>query len=303
MTKYHEVVFFLNSALHYPGVGFDLARYVDDLNAVLSKNTDRRLWFDPGDGVKLSEVEPHDNSHDGPLPSSDFQIWIYVRQGPWQSGYMGIDSSGSGVIVSEWQQVWSSFNQDYQRQLFVLIHELGHVFNAGISEYYTLQQCVDVSGLLPNTPIDFTDPYNLFRRDHSDWLSSPMLWNVGGLTREDFIGSCTFDKTSALTISSDWRSGLPHYDSMTINVFRGRALQIDYPIYVSVFDKSGSRVFIGAVDSRGQVEVPCPSRQGDRNAVLVKVISGNRVTASKWICIWDLDLMSLTGVNGHVIFV
>lgn len=299
--KVHNILFYLNPALIDVNTPAALEKYVADLNAILFKNTDRLLVFEPQMGVIPASAAPHDNSHNGPLPSEDFDVWVYVTLGPWQSGYAGIDSSGAGVISTEWQAVYSEYGQDYQRQVYVLAHELGHVFGAGMSEYYTLQSVADLSGRAPSLPINLLDPTNAFTASHLDWLTSPMLWNVGGPTREAFLSTCKYDTAAALTINSAWRSGIPPLASMTVRVLSQRSRVLDIPYTVYVYNRDGALLASGEADENGNFTAPAPQHNGYRNAVLIKVYQGARFTGAKWISVYDLDKMRLSSGQSECI--
>jgi len=50
-----------------------LPKYVQDMNAVLAKNTNRELIFDPDTGIIPTATQPHTGSA-GVLPTTDFEI-------------------------------------------------------------------------------------------------------------------------------------------------------------------------------------------------------------------------------------
>lgn len=197
------------------------------------------------------------------------------------------------MISTEWQAVYSTFGQDYQRQIYVLAHELGHVFGAGISEYYTLQSVADLSGRSPSLPINLLDPTNAFTMAHLDWLTSPMLWNVGGSTREAFLSTCKYDTAAALTINSTWRSGIPPLASMTVRIVPSRSRVTDIPTTVYVYNRDGVLLAYGDADESGDFLAPAPQHNGYRNAVLIKTYQGTRFMGAKWVCVYDLDRMRL----------
>src|SRR6185503_13107869 len=142
--------FYLDPAL-VPDLNFAkavLPKYVADMNAILSKNTSRRLVFDPETGIVLTSTKPQTDSATLPLPTQGFEIWAYaVKTSNTMSygGYAGMDKSGAGVLAGlKWTRLYDPDTltagavADYTIQLDHMLHELAHVFGAGIGEYYSL---------------------------------------------------------------------------------------------------------------------------------------------------------------------
>ena len=293
--KVHRTIFYLSPSLMDENVHTYLSAYISDLNFILEKNTSRRLAFDAQDVFCVSS-QPHDDTYQGQLPNDGFDIWVYIQEGNWQYGYMGADSSGAGVISTKWQRVWGEYNSDYQRQVYIMAHEAGHIFGAGISEYYSLAYVEDRSGRVPEIKIDMQDPTNEFSMDHLDWKASPMLWNVGGVSRDQFLSTCKFDNLSAGIITSPWRARYPQHPSVFGITLRTRpGPQTDLPVTFHVFGKDGSSIFTGTLDDSGHAFIPSPLRNAYSNAFLIKLYQGRRFIRGKWISIFDLDAKFMAG--------
>ena len=71
-----------------------LPKYVDDMNAILAKNTNRRLAFDPETGIVTTDKKPQTDSGRPPLPTEDFELWahaVHTDQALSYGGYAGMD--------------------------------------------------------------------------------------------------------------------------------------------------------------------------------------------------------------------
>ena len=313
--KTHTVTFYLDPALITSTTPSDLAQYISDMNVVLAKNTDRRLEFDPQSGVLPATAEPHDNSHDGPLPSEGFDVWVHATYSgtPEYStgGYCGINSGGELVIAGmKWGGVYSDFSADYAKQLSTMLHEFAHGFGAGIGELYSLIYVQDKTSQTPAQDLNLLMPSDPFTLTHPDWRGDPLLWNVGGNTREEFLANCTFSELTALVLASTWRTMPNTFDRFTVQVSgatsavaSAKKIRIsgpvrDIPFQVYVYSRSGLLLQAGETDENGRyvvIDFGWFAHTSFTNARLVKVFQGIRFVGQKWVSVYDLDLARLRG--------
>lgn len=130
--RLHPTTFYLSPSLITPTVDADLSEYVDDMNVVLAKNTTRRLVYG---GYVPAMTKPHDETYPTEIPTGEFPIWAYIQPSGLPdystSGNVSIDSSGAGVLDGMlWGQVYHTDALDRSKQLYTMLHELAHVFNA-----------------------------------------------------------------------------------------------------------------------------------------------------------------------------
>jgi len=295
--RYHPIIFYVDPSLITATVDSDLSGYVDDMNIVLAKNTSRRLVYG---GYVPSMTAPHDDIGPVPIPTDDFQLWVYIQPSgvPDYStgGYIAVDSSGAGVIDGMlWGQVYHTDALDRSKQLYTMLHEFAHIFNAGIGEYYSLITVPDASGKQPLQNIDMLNPANPFAAAHVDWRGDPLLWNVGGL-RDVFLAGCKFADVTALTIDSNWRAGIDTLTSFKIvKSTQGPISDLVYTAYV--YGKNGMLLQFGEFEDEFIVNGWGNYRNADNNAKLVKVFRGARFIAQRWVTPYDLDRAKLTGTQ------
>jgi len=317
--KTHTVTFYLDPALITTSTPSDLAQYVSDMNFVLAKNTDRRLEFDPQTGVIPATAEPHDNSHDGPLPSEGFGVWIHATFSGTPNyttgGYCGIHSGGELVIAGmKWGGVYSSFSADYAKQIYTMLHEFAHGFGAGIGELYSLIFVQDRSNQSPTQDLNLLMPSDPFALTHPDWRGDPLLWNVGGNTREEFLANCTFSELTARVLGSTWRTMPDPFDRFTVQVSGATSASAkkvriggpvrDIPFQVYVYSRSGLLLQAGETDGNGRYVVTdfgWFAHTSATNVRLVKVFQGVRFVGQKWVSVYDLDLARLRGQSEYVV--
>src|SRR5215217_3648402 len=188
-TKTHVFKFYLDPAL-VPDLDFAktvLPQYVADMNVVLAKNTNRKLVFDSTAAIILTNTQPHSNNASLALPVDGFEIWAYAVTRPYQvsyGGYMGIDRSGAGVLAGlKWTKLYNPDKlkpdevADYWTQINNMLHELAHVFGAGIGEYYNLSIIKDMTGVSPFLNINSLDTEDTFWEDKHDFMTDPLLQN------------------------------------------------------------------------------------------------------------------------------
>jgi hypothetical protein len=223
-TETQVIKFFLNPALlegtDTVEVARRLARYVDDINFIFAKNTDRQFSFDPSTGLIFTSEKPHTDwccPRSGELPDSGFEIWVDAAGWSSTQGvYASIDSSGAGVVANlhlasicdpdsladgslELAMCWNL--------ICTLIHEMEHIYGVAIGEYYTLSVIADSTDVEPLLGIDINDyPDDAYFSTHQDFLTDPCQANVWN---RPFAGSPTSHSALvAATRLSDLSAGI-----------------------------------------------------------------------------------------------
>lgn len=209
-----------------------LSGYVEDMNGILAKNTNRRLLFNPETDIILASFQPHSNSAQPPLPVDGFEIWAHAVKTSYNysyGGYAGVDDGGAGVLAGlKWTKIYdptqlsSADVTDYWTQVNNMLHELAHIFGAGIGEYYKLSTIQDTTGEQPLLNINIYDQNDSFWSSKSDFMTDPLLKNAAldnsALGRAGLLGSVKFSALTAAIISNDYRNELPTVDLSQINL-------------------------------------------------------------------------------------
>ncbi|RPH57457.1 MAG: hypothetical protein EHM81_11560, partial [Chloroflexi bacterium] len=228
--KEHTLKFYLAPAL-VPDVETakaSLVKYVADMNTILAKNTERRLVFDPQTGIILTSTPPHTDSAPSPLPTEGFEIWVnaaHTDKPASFGGYGGMDISGAGVLAGlNWTRIYDpdtlagSSIQDYCLQVNILLHELAHVFGAGIGEYYNLSYVTDTTGLEPLLGINLNNPGDVFWSDKPDFKTDPLLRITYSAPRAEYLATVRYSNLTAAILNGDFRNGLPSTDRYSVQV-------------------------------------------------------------------------------------
>ena len=223
-TDFHDIKFYLDPELVDAETPTRLVEYVADMNAVLTKNTTRELKFDPATGVIETTSQPHGGSG-GVRPDTDFEIWAHAIKSPLARSYGGSAAAdgptGNGVLASlKWYQVYDPDNlatdaqiKDYWVQIHNMLHELAHVYRAGLGEYYSLLNVNDTTEE-PITDIRYSNwTTDVFWGSRNDWLRDPLTLfpykrvMVGAPdTREELIATAQYADMTAGIISGHYRS-------------------------------------------------------------------------------------------------
>ncbi|MCX6035758.1 MAG: hypothetical protein NTV38_12410, partial [Chloroflexi bacterium] len=235
--KEHVFKFYLDPAL-VPNMDFAksvLPKYVEDMNTILAKNTNRRLVFNPETDILLINTQPYSDQAPTPLPVENFEIWAYVvrcTNSISYGGYGGVDLSGAGVLAGlKWTRLYDpdvitpAELTDYWTQINNMLHELAHVFGAGIGEYYKLSGIQDATGVSPFLDINVLDPNDPFWSDKPDFMADPLLRNavqIEGLerlsSREALLTFVKYSDLTATLISGNYRNSAPMIDLQNITV-------------------------------------------------------------------------------------
>jgi hypothetical protein len=228
--KAHTIKFYLDPAL-VPDLGFAkaaLSLYVSDMNTILAKNTNRQLVFDPETGIILTSTKPQTDSARPPLPAEGFEIWanaLWTDRQTSYGGYAGMDISGAGVLAGlNWTRIYNPDQltagdvQDYSFQLNIMLHELAHVFGAGIGEYYSLSYIADTTMSDPLLNINLNTPGDQYWENKPDFMTDPLLRMTYSAPRAEYLNHVRYSNLTAAVISGNYRNGIPSFEHFTVQV-------------------------------------------------------------------------------------
>lgn len=309
--------FYLHPAL-VPDMQFaktQLPKYVADMNAILAKNTNRVLEFNPETDIILTETKPHTDTHAGALPL-DFEIWAHAEKFPGVSngGYAGIDQSGAGVLAGlRWNKIHDPDNPadalDYGHQLHFMLHELAHVFKAGMGEYYSLKTVGDVTPA-PSAAIDFTNPQDPFWSARGEYLTDPLLVMAADVitpTRAGIVNYIQYAPLTAYIMSGNYRNGIPLPNPVKVSVKYGAAPLKNAQVKVYGVDcnspYAAELVFDLLTDNDGQSQFTFGhgQRNSDTQLRFVKVYKGGYAPQAKAVTVHDADKATLLDMQDYLI--
>ncbi len=317
--KTHTIKFYLDPALA-AGLGFAkmaLPKYVNDMNAILAKNTNRRLLFDAETGIIIAESQPHTDSAMPPLPTEDFEIWahaVHTDQAVSYGGYAGMDASGAGALAGlRWTRLYDpdalAPNEvwDYTTQLDHMLHELAHVLGAGIGEYYSLMSVTDTTGVAPLMDINIANAKDPFWSDKPDFMRDPLLRFTETTSRAQYLSTVQFSNLTAAVMNGSYRNGIPSFEQFTVQVLdeSGQpASNVNVRVWnvEGVYPYASQLLLDAATNANGQVMVAWGTSTGSHNANnflrLIKVYrDGTPVAAPRYVSIYDADIAALVKMN------
>ena len=310
------IKFFIDPAI-MPDIDFAravLPKYVADMNAVLAKNTRRRLVFDPATGVISTPTQPQTDSAAPPLPTEGFEIWAHITKSNYVAsygGYAGLDKSGAGVLAGlYWLKIYDPDQlapadvQDYTIQLDHMLHEMAHVFGAGIGEYYSLATVTDSTSVAPLLNINVMDPADAYWSDKPDFMVDPLLRFTHAATRLQYVSQVQYSALTAAIINGDYRNGIPSFTQYTVQVLdhSGRPVpdaNVKVWSVVARAPNSSTLSFDGQTDANGQVLLDWGGNGYPHNQSnllrLIKVYNadGAPITQPRYVSIFDADIALL----------
>jgi hypothetical protein len=319
--------FYLDPAL-VPNMDFAkaaLPKYIEDMNTILAKNTNRRLVFNPETDIVLTNSQPFSNQAVSPLPVENFEIWAYAIQTNYSisyGGYAGLDESGAGVLAGlKWTKLYdpdkltSNELADYWTQINNMLHELAHVFGAGIGEYYKISSIHDATGVSPLLDINVQDPNDAFWSDKPDFMADPLLRNAVQIqdlerlsNREDFLNYVKYSDLTATLISGDYRNTTPMVDlrNITVTVVTDNGAPISNA-NIKIWSVVGNAPYQAQLmvdtftDSNGQASFVWGGSINPHNNYdflrLIKVYKAGYIPSAKYVSIFDTDIVKLIGGN------
>lgn len=298
-----------------------LPKYVEDMNAILAKNTNRRLLFDADTGIINTPTQPFSNQAPSSLPVEGFEIWAHAVQSPYiysYGGYAGIDTNGAGVLAGlKWARLYdpdaltADELDDYWTQINNMLHELAHVFGAGIGEYYKLASVQDTTGAAPFLAINVLDPKDAFWSDKQDFLTDPLLWNaaktesLSSLTnREALIDYVKYSDLTAAILNGDYRNAAPMADleNITVRVVDANGVAQSHAT-VKIWSVVGADPYPSELlkdvvtGSDGRISFAWGGSANSHNNYdflrLIKVYKEGFIASVQYISIFDTDIVKL----------
>lgn len=298
-----------------------LPKYVEDLNAILAKNTSRRLAFNPDIDIIITTSQPFSDQATAPLPVDGFEIWTYIVQSRYSysyGGYAGVDTSGAAALAGmKWVKLYDPDKlspdelKDYWTQINNILHELAHVFGAGMGEYYKLSNIQDTTNVTPFLNIDVLDPHDSFWSDKPDFMADPLLRNAAkteGLerlsNRKALLGFVKYSDLTATIISGNFRNSAPMIDfqHISINVTNESGMPLSNA-NIKIWSVVGyapyqTRLMVDALtDLNGQATFSWGGSINPHNNYdflrLIKVYKDEYISSAKYISIYDTDIVKL----------
>ncbi|MDP3962594.1 MAG: hypothetical protein Q8Q03_01890 [bacterium] len=312
--KLHRMTFYVDPYLvtDHAVAQARLQKYVDDLNFILEKNTNRRLLLDH---VKTEAFPAHGFYGGGVFPQEDFDILVQVRASQvWWTSYGGnvsFNEDGSGIMYNHcWLGIYDpddvSICSDYTIQLEYLAHELAHVFGAGIGEYYSHAHIDDKTGSLPDLSMNISnypnDPY--WNISKSPYLKDPLLNPSQLIQREiknraDLLEAMEYSPLTAAILNSGCRGvylpTVPDLSCITIKVVDARNGMPMPGSAVRIWSRSSALDDVVVTDNLGTTsfswkEFPFMDIFGLK---MVKVSKGGYRPAGICISVFDLQEIKL----------
>ena len=291
-----------------------LALYVADVNTLFARQTIRRFVFDPASDVTVTNGTPY-SGHCGGCADADYEVWAHVLPSNIPAlgsygGFMAFDDSCAGVVADlHWDAVYdraalepksgTSAWLQYCLQLHHLMHELEHIFGAGIGEYYSLLRVSDPTPESPRVPIDYTAPGDPFWSRHAEYLADPLTLFTADLTYSNLMARVRFADVTAAVINARVRwslnDTLPDLSRTRILVHRAETGTPVASARVKVWrvqsfpPYAGELVLDALTDAAGRV--PFDWQAGFNNyehLILVKVSHPDaRAPAARWVSLYD----------------
>lgn len=298
--------------------------YVDDMNYVIGKNTNRWLRYRQIESIIFTDTPPHTGYAYPPLPEYGFEIWVYVRQstiGRSYGGLASLDVSGAGVVdATYWMQpfdpstvVWGTGLQDYWTQIHIMLHEIAHMFGAGVGEYYNLCVVNDTTGVAPIQNINCNtlganDPY---WADKPDFFHDPLLRSAvdaGYTTKSSMLSYTRYADLTADFFNNAYRNSYPmvDFDNIVVTVTcNGVPQPLDIVKIWSVegrLDNPSELIFEDTTNYQGQVTFDWGGINPPHGNVdflrLIKAYPGASpcgmsAGVAKYVSVFDADIQSM----------
>lgn len=314
----HRFRFFIHpdliSGLSRSEVDRRLCLYVEDVNTVFARQTIRRFRFDPEQDVVITNSRPY-SGHCGQCSETDFEVWAHVLPSAQPGlgsygGFMAFDDSCAGVAADlhwdalydrqalEWQSGTATV-EDYGRQIQHLIHEIEHIFGAGVGEYYSLLRVADTTGQAPVRGLDYTDAADPFWVRHADLLADPLTLVPAAGTYAGLMSRLRLAEVTAAVINARVRwsleATLPDLTQTEVVVSRafsgppvaGARVQA-WKVH-SAPPYSAERIVDRVTDGRGRVRFAWSGRFNNYDHLMLIKVAHPEATSpvAEWVSIYD----------------
>jgi hypothetical protein len=232
----------------------NLAGYVDDINTAFSRSTQRRFSFNPETDLTF-KTPPYGNGAGSPLNENyAFKAEIiFDSNGTVSSGgyyYGNIHNSNELVFGGmKWLRIYSrqeidlgslpalSHGDDYfARQLYPVVHELGHAHGLALGEYYNLASVNDSSRCLPDLSTKLSDPENYFWKRRPLVLNDPMFGYANGSRGKTILEKMKFSPLGAYMINSIASGRINTTNCPTLNFCFYSSSEVSKPVRITMHD-------------------------------------------------------------------
>lgn len=193
LTKEHTIKFYVDPELieNLNSAKIFISKYVEDLNFVYSKTTNRIFVFNPEKDLIITNNISWDSfvtcTYCDYSPSEKFDILTIIKKRspdyfyPPAGGNLMDGSSINGVYY--WEKIYDPNNlltsselDQYGSQVLTMVHEIAHTYGVAIGEYYSLNYILDTTGIEPILDIDLAENYSYWRNKGEDYYKrDPML--------------------------------------------------------------------------------------------------------------------------------
>ena len=301
-----------------------LPKYVDDMNHILQKNTNVQLLFNPETDIIYTHIQPQSNNCQGKLPTEDFEIWAHAVLSDKNfsyGGYSSLDKSGASALAGlKWREIYDPDKlennpyelRDYWTQIDHMLHELAHIFEAGVSEYYNLGMVDDTTGIEPILNIRLSNPNDSYWKNKPDYKKDPMLGNIMGListprkdrpkTRKELLETVQYSNLTAALINGQYRgrikSTTPSLKNMKLKIINKNNLQPLPDTAIKIFGIRSfppyeNRLLVNkTTDNSGELSFDWGSTEPFNNYAHLRLIKASKpgyTPKAKYISVFDLQ--------------
>jgi hypothetical protein len=246
----HRLRFFLNEnligSLSSTELQMRIGQYAAHVQEIFHRETVRRFTFDPATDITICTASPFSNSYTGTLPQIGYEIWAYAQltDNPTlgsYDGYGALDQSGAGGAGGlKWDMIHDAASlqadtpqlRQYWTQIDHIVHEIEHVFGAGIGEYYSPKILTDpttVAPILATTSFVQPDPEDHFWGSRGEYWTDPLTvniydhWRAGSpKSLPDLLGLVSFAPATKVVIAdlrrSDYIPTIPNLTQVRVSV-------------------------------------------------------------------------------------
>lgn len=279
-------------------IGRRLSQYVADINTVFVRESVRSFVFDPVADLAFIDPAADARCKAGPINTVAGTIEVCIAKSAQNYSYGGyagqVTNPQAGSLKGlNWQNIYDPLQlskavvapsivtseEDYVlRQLRTLIHELEHVFGAGMGEYYNVASGTDRSGVSPTRNLALTDRNDRYWWSRQHWKLDPLLtaiYNYYGPAKDraGMLKMTRFNAGTKAHINTDW-SQWPYYSAYVMPMTTATEVWVTDPI--SNTPVAGAQVTVW--------QVPQPT-----SAAAKQVAQGNTDSVGRFVFDWKCN--------------
>lgn len=232
----------------------NLAGYVDDVNTAFSHSTQRRFGFNPETDLAFKT-----GAYGGGTCNPMNENYAYKAEILFDSehvvssgGFYYCNIRNSNEIVfggMKWLRIYSRqeiaqrslpalshYDDYYVRQLYAVIHELGHAHGLALGEYYNLASVKDSSGRLPDLSTALFDTNNYFWKKRPLVKNDPMLGYSSNSEHETILEKMKFSPLGAYMINGIASGRINTTNCPTLNFCFYSPSEVSKPVCITMQD-------------------------------------------------------------------